>query len=112
MTDFLCNRFALRGQHFNLPQLRDNLFCLVSLFWAFSVLHQAQSHTSGETTFKRADQKQRVQLPRLDRVLRLVPGMEIVRAASAVRHSPAIAGSAADHGIRPERQRNFLKIES
>ena len=28
--------FALRGQHFNLPQLRDNLFCLVSLLGIFS----------------------------------------------------------------------------
>ena len=52
----LWGRFTLRHQHLNLPQLRDNLFRLVSLPRHSSILHQAISHTSGRTTFQGADQ--------------------------------------------------------
>jgi hypothetical protein len=50
-----CDRSTLRGQHVNLPQLRDDLFSRVSLPWHTSVLHQAISHTSGRTTSQGAD---------------------------------------------------------
>ena len=50
------DRTALRNQHINLPQLRDDLFRSVSLPCHSSVLHQAISHTSGRTTSQGADQ--------------------------------------------------------
>src|SRR5215204_2211125 len=50
---------ALSREHLNLPQLRNDLLRLVPLLRHSSVLHMAQSHTSGRTTSQGADQRER-----------------------------------------------------